>query len=446
MPSKLLNSQKVKSAKPTDKEYVLNDGDGLRLRVRPQGSKDWFYVYKRTGSNVQTKVQIGSYPTISLEQAREAAYSLRRERYLGIDPKTAKDEARRQVLLTQRDDGVPKTVSELVDYWVVNYLTVKDKNGRMRRKDGGKEILRSFGVDVLPLIGFMRLHEVKRIHIAKILHRIMARGCNRSANITLSNLRQLFGFALSRGLMETLPTSGLAKRDYGGIEEARTRTLSEFEITELGRRLPAAGMTDYSQAALWISLATLCRVGEISRARWEFIDLTKGEWIIPADMSKNSKEHLIHLSPFAIRHFRAIKDMGLSSSWVVPAERKADTHISVKTIQKQVRDRQRATVLKGRSKQNQALILSGGDWVFHDLRRTGATMMGELGIRPDIIDLCQNHIQENRVTKTYQRQEMMGARKSAFLELGELLERLLSSETEPLPSLKKDSPSMDEAA
>lgn len=75
------------------------------------------------------------------------------------------------------------------------------------------------------------------------------------------------------------------------------------------------------------------------------------------------------------------------------------------------------------------LALSGGEWRAHDLRRTGGTLMGELGIRSDVIERCLNHIGASKLVKTYQHQELIAERGEAFRKLGERLALLARGES-----------------
>ena len=75
-------------------------------------------------------------------------------------------------------------------------------------------------------------------------------------------------------------------------------------------------------------------------------------------------------------------------------------------------------------------MLDGGRWTPHDLRRTAATVMGELGVRPDVIEKCLNHTDENKIKRTYQRQVMAPERKAAFDALGARLELLANEQSE----------------
>jgi integrase len=92
--------------------------------------------------------------------------------------------------------------------------------------------------------------------------------------------------------------------------------------------------------------------------------------------------------------------------------------------------------MKNRTDKVSALVLSGGRWTPHDLRRTGATMMGRLGVRPDVIEKCLNHVQTNRLVRVYQRQELRCEMAEAWRLLGERLE-LLTTEQGNVVTLKR---------
>ena len=121
------------------------------------------------------------------------------------------------------------------------------------------------------------------------------------ANHLFGDLRQFFNFAITREWVEAHPLAALTKEKVGGRQKERDRYLSEEEIIELNKRLPAANLLRTIELAIWIMLSTCCRVGELSQARWEEIDLEDGEWSIPAGNSKNAKEHTI-FSPTSLKN------------------------------------------------------------------------------------------------------------------------------------------------
>jgi integrase len=197
----------------------------------------------------------------------------------------------------------------------------------------------------------------------------------------------------------------------------------------LATKLPDSGLTLSAQAAFWIMLATACRVGELSKARWSEVNTDRQLWAIPEENSKNGRQHLIHLSTFAISQFEVLKGLWRSETWVFP-DRFDKSHLSPKALQKQFHDRQRTMRLQGRSNKAGMLRLKSGEWRAHDLRRTSATLMGELGVRSDVIERVLNHIEVKKVTRIYQRQELLAERAQALRLLGEHIEALIRSATE----------------
>jgi integrase len=168
----------------------------------------------------------------------------------------------------------------------------------------------------------------------------------------------------------------------------------------------------------------MCRIGELSKTKISDIDFKMKVWNIPKENSKNGKTHNIFLSDFAINQFTVLKQYAKSDTWIF-TNRDGSSHVCEKSITKQIGGRQSQNILSNRSKDNHALILTGGKWTLHDLRRTGATLMGNLGIAPDIIEKCLNHTEENKVKRIYQRQKLENEQAEAWQKLGEYLNTLL---------------------
>lgn len=240
-----------------------------------------------------------------------------------------------------------------------------------------------------------------------------------------SLIRQMFRFAVDRDIIEADPTAAIRKAKIGGKDVERDRVLSEDEIRALHRQIPSAGLLHTTEAALWLALATGCRIGELQRAEWQHVRLDAREWFIPADNSKNGRPHTIHLSDFALRHFTALQAINGGSQWCFP-NRDDSAHVCVKTVTKQLGDRQRgdATPMSRRSPYTNALALPDGKWTPHDLRRTAATLMTALGVLPEVAEKCLNHTEESRVKRTYQRHSYDAEKREAWRLLGERLELL----------------------
>jgi len=269
---------------------------------------------------------------------------------------------------------------------------------------------------------------VKKGHITEVTDALLARGVNRMAKMIFSLMRQMFRFAVDRDLIDHDPTSSIRKAKIGGKDVERDRVLSEEEIRTLAKLAPEAGLLPSSEAAIWIALSTCCRIGELLNARWENVDLAKANWHIPGEQSKNGKAHNITLSPFAIQHFKRVLAFSSDSHWCYPNTQNSGPVCS-KTVTKQLGDRQRLPdqgILRNRSANAQALLLPGGKWTPHDLRRTGATIMTSLGVLPEVAERCLNHTEENKVKRTYQRHSYAKEMAEAWHILGKHLDQLVS--------------------
>jgi integrase len=426
---------------------TIMDGDGLRGKVRhTRDGIAVYFEYRFRGVNGKTRsVSCGSWPKLTLKKIRLARDAFRSDVAKGVDPvqtrvaadlRAAADQAEAIAVEKSRiaevaNQSIRLNVRGLFDLWQAMALA--------SRKDGGAEVRRMFEKDVFPAIGDMAVEDVKKGHVAAMLDKIKARGVNRMVNMMLSLTRQMFLFAVSRDHIEADPTAALKKKDFGGKDVERDRYLTEGEIRELRANLPAAKLSRPTALALWIMLSTTCRVGELSKAEWSHLDFDKRTWWIPAANSKNGDEITIHLSDFSLEQFKQLADVQMSKRWLYPASKPDangnETHIDEKSITKQIRDRQRIKPLKGRTQCTSALILSGGEWTPHDLRRTGATLMGDLGVDENIIDRCQNHKQTDAMKRVYQRSKREADMAAAWQLLGERLDLLSRPDSENAISL-----------
>ncbi len=410
-----------KHLKPTDKEQLIPDGGNLFVRIRPVkdgGATSFRFFYRFEGKQKWLTLKASELPEARTE--RDLYSQMLKD---GIDPgletKLQKERVRQQQLAEQ--EALIKleariTVRDLFTRWRDTDLT--------NRKDV-KEVTRMFEKDVLPLLGNLFVEDVKKGHITQVTDALLKRGVKRMAKMMLALMRQMFRFAVDRGIIEFDPTASIRKNKIGGKDVERDRVLSELEIRALARQLPEAKLLKSTECAIWIALSTLCRIGELSKAKFSDVDFNLKTWTIPATNSKNSKAHTIYLSNFALAQFKQLKQIAQSETWIFP-NRENSGHVCDKSITVQITGRQAKTILSNRTKNSQALVLTGGKWTPHDLRRTGATIMGNLKVAPDVIEKCLNHTEENKVKRIYQRQELKSEQAEAWEVLGNHLNLLVN--------------------
>jgi integrase len=435
----LITTKALEALRGTDDGKRLPEGGSMfgMVRATPDTknpvSVDFQWRYKLNGKTRQ--VRLGSWPKMSLKALRDERDRLAVEVKSGTDPVQRKATEKLKIEVDQveaRNKQLDRleviaqqqarlTVRQLFKLW--HDLALK------QRGDGGAEAKRAFERDVFPLIGDLAVADVKKVHVQNIVDTMMARDVVRMTKRVLSDLRQMFGFALDRDYVEADPTARIKKAKIGPDGE-RDRVLGEAELIDLLKKLPQSGLADTSQCALLIQMATITRIGETVGARWEHVDFERRQWVLPE--TKNGKSHQVWLSDFALRQFERLRAITGETPWCFPCSRydpaieKTNLPLDTKTVTKQVADRQREPggQIAGRTKQIDALKLSGGQWRPHDLRRTGASAMAELGALPDVIEKCLNHTEENKMKRIYQRATYEGPMRDAWRLWGERLDLL----------------------
>jgi len=430
-----LTVKQLESLTEQDVGHKLFGGDGLYGRVRSQKAGlvvTFEYRFKQQGKT--RTATCGKWPAESLRDIRKKRDAKQALVESGTDPveKAKADRLQKKVEAAQQierhneelarlaaEAAARRTFGDAIEQW--------EKLELSRRKDGGKEAMRGIQKDVIPVLGKVALVDVKRAMLVDILDGVVERGARVMASHLFGDLRQFFNFAIAREWIGAHPLVGLTKEKIGGHQKERDRYLSEEEIIELNQRLPAANLLRTTELAIWVMLSTCCRVGELSQAQWEDIDLEQGEWFIPAGNSKNAKDHTVFFSDFAKRQFQELRAITGDGAWCLPS-RDGKRHICLKSIAKQIKDRVRDEPLSNRTKATGALLLPGGGWTPHDLRRTGATMMGELGVMGEVIERCLNHVKGNKLKRIYQRHELKAEQREAWRLLGDRLALLQSAD------------------
>jgi len=369
----------------------------------------------------------------------------------------ADEEAARQTAEASAAAARRVTVRGLFQAWQRAELApqVQANGTRTGRKDGGEWVRLAFERRVFPRLGDVPAEDVKRADLLAIVDDAKAGGTLRTAQVLLTDLRQMLRFAVEREVVPHNPLEGIKRTKVAGRSVERDRALTDAELQALARALPFARMAPRSAAAIWLILATGVRVGECMGAVWAsptldrkalaevadeagakfgIIDLAARTWHLPT--TKNERDHTIHLSDFALARLaelaglRELDDDGKLVPWVFPATDRARP-VCIKSFGKQLADRQREPErrMSGRSKATHALSLTGGRWTAHDLRRTAATIMARLGVSTDVIDECLNHKLQSKVARVYIKDRREADQLRAFDALGRRLAALTGGES-----------------
>jgi integrase len=456
-----LTIKELEALTPDDIGRTVRDGDGLSGRVRANagaaGGVSVIFTYRYRWQGKTRDEPCGSWPRDRITAIRDKRDEVRKSIDAKVDPVEARQaeqlkvladqaeqrqriaeadalrEAQKAERLAQEAERLAEAERERRRLSVQQLFERWSKLALSSRKDRGAETRRGFAKDVMPVIGERKAEDVTKKDVMEVLDAVTARGANRLANRLLAELRQMFDFALVREIVPANPTDRIERKNVGGKEIERERVLSEDEIRALPARLAGANLLRSTEHAIWVLLATCCRIGELSGARIADIDLPERTWFLPD--TKNGKPHTIYLSKFAAFHLKQLVALSDDATWLFPAARN-DGAVDSKSITKQVYDRQRGKPKLNGTVLTTSLCLPGGRWVPHDLRRTGATLMGELGVHSDVIKKCLNHTEQDKVTRTYQRAIKKDEQIEAWRLLGERLDLLTNPEASKVVVLR----------
>ena len=373
-------------------------------------SKIALYLNYRIGGSggKQRNYLLGYHGERDLKEVRKEVESLKGRIAAGEDVYETKRIAQREQFI---EDSSP-TLSKLANEFLTRYIDVN-------RKDP-KEVHRMFDKDVLPTLGDMKLKDItRRDVIEKVLDPITDRSSGTQANKTLSILKQMFDFGVDRDLLQGNPITTVKKKNIGGFEKSRTRSLTFDELIQVFERLPKLGVSPQVIYALKFIALTGCRPIEVTGARWSEFDFVTMLWIIPCERVKQKKGgDRIHKVPITQNMIVMLDELRsafgyLNSEFVFPSttcikrspgEQPIDRHSLSRAIDRKLKQ------------------IGVPKFVPHDLRRTLATRLGDsdIGTDPIVVEKILNH-QLQGVQKVYNLQEYLEKRVHALTKWGDKL-------------------------
>lgn len=378
---KALSVKAIEAFKPKVKRYEVHDllCPGFSLRVFPTGRKV-FTVKYRYGLT-QRRLPIGVHPRISLAEARNKALEALRLVDEGIDPAAR----RRQLSMT-----VESVCADFIEKYA-------------KRNRSWRETERILQREFVPIHGQRDVREIKRHDIIDLMDGAVERGAAYQANRIHANLRRLFNWLMERNVVEVSPVAGTKPPTR---EQPRDRVLTDDEIRAV-LRVCAKEPYPFGQFVPLL-LATAQRRGEVSQLRWSQLDLDAKQWVIPAELAKNGKPHVVPLNDFALRILAAVPRFE-DCEWVFSTTRRSP----ISGFSKALRH------VHAESKTS--------SWRFHDLRRTAATGMARLAIQPHVVEKVLNHVSGGAISGVaaiYNRWGYDAERREALDKWGEFLDGL----------------------
>jgi integrase len=372
-----LSDVAIRNAKPGPKPIKLADGGGLHLLVTPAGGKHWRLKYRVDGKEKQ--LAIGSYPEITLAEARKRRDAARAMRESGKDPSREK----------QRDKTRNRAEAENT------FRAIAQEFCDKRKRDGTKgwaastasrsEYLLSL---LMPSIGSMPINDVEAIDVLNALRRVESKGKLESARRMQQLASAVFRYAVSTARLRSDPTRDLkgaltapTVTHYGAITDAK-------QVGQLLRAIDDYEGQGLTRLALQFAPHVFVRPGELRHAEWSEFNLDDMLWTIPAEKMKMRKPHHVPLSVQAATVLREVHQATGPSGYVFPSTRTRARPMSDNTLNAALR----------------RLGYTSDEMTAHGFRAMASTLLNESGKwHPDAIERALAHGDSDKVRAAYHR-------------------------------------------
>jgi integrase len=324
-----LTDVKARNAKATDKPVKLYDTDGLFLLVAPvqkkSAGKRWRFKYRFDGK--EKLLALGTYPEISLAEARKMRDEARKLVAKGIDPAQAK-KAKRAAQEAARANTFKKLAAEWYDQRadILADKTKKMLKARLNR-------------DIYPIIGDMPISDLTpKLILDGVLRPIENRGAIELAHRVRGLISQILRYGVACGACERDFTADLRgalkpiQRKHHAALDAETGTPDPAKVADLLRAIDTYDGSIIVKAALQLHPLVATRPGELRHAEWSEVDFDTATWAIPAGKMKMKNPHIVPLAPQALAILADLQPLTGSGKYLFPSVRSTARPISNNTL------------------------------------------------------------------------------------------------------------------
>lgn len=380
-----LTDKDIKNSKPKegkeDKEYNLFDGNGLRLRVKPNGSKHWIFNYFKPISRKRANLSLGKYPDLSLANARKMTLEANELLAQGIDPQEQRQKQQQEHKAVHQH-----TFQNVAKEW---FDIKKDDI----TPDYAVDIWRSLDLHIFPSLANVPVREITAPQVIELLKPIEAKGSLETVKRLSQRLNEVMNFATNCGLIQANPLTGI-KAAFKKPKKENMAALKPAELPELMGAIANASIKRTTRCLIEWQLHTMTRPSEAAGARWDEIDWDKKVWAIPAERMKKRREHRIPLTEQLLELLEVIKPISGHREYVFPSDRDPKKPCNSQTA-------------------NMALKRMGfaGRLVSHGLRSLASTTLNEQGFDRDLIEAALAHVDDNQVRSAYNRTDYLERRR-----------------------------------
>ena len=379
--TKQLTATQVANAKPKEKEYNLSDSRGLSLRVKASGSKFWLLNYTRPVTQKRANLGLGTYPDVSLAEARKRREAARELLAQDIDPQHHQQQQKAAIKIDAEN-----TLKSVTDAWFeIKRQKVSENHGQ--------KLYRRLEIYLFPVLGETPISALTAPQVIQVLKPAEAKGNVETCKRVISWLNEVMTFAVNTGLIHSNPLIGIAAA-FGVPEKRQMPTLKPAELPEFIEALTYSSIKITTRCLIELQLHTMTRPAEAAKAKWTEIDFEKQLWTIPAERMKMKREHIIPLTPKVISLLKRMQKFSGDLEYIFPADRNKHNHTNTETA-------------------NMAIKRMGykGRLVAHGLRALASTTLNEQGFDAELIEVSLAHVDKNTVRAAYNRADYIERRR-----------------------------------
>jgi len=356
---------------PVDKKQIKkSDGNGLFLLVKSTGSKLWRFRFRFNSKHQE--LALGQYPSIPLIEARKLAIDARKLLTDGINPCSAR-RRRKQPAVSSLFLSVATT------WWEQQNVVWSDGYTQ--------KVKRWIDVD-LKALGEISVDEIETGDIVDLILTIKS---VRKTSPILSVISRVFNYAIAHRMTRHNPAQGILLSDVIGplpkIKPHAAITTTD-ELGTLVHHIDEDDGGSYcTRQALMLIPRIFLRPKEVRYLKWEYIDFEKSLIVIPAEIMKMRREHIVPMSSQVVTHLIAVKEMTGYSEFVFPNERDAKLPLSKNVMTNRLRK----------------LGYPGDVMSVHGFRATASSILHEQGWPHDAIEIQLAHVVGTETSRAYNR-------------------------------------------